>query len=329
MPNKILIIRLSSLGDVILTAPVYKNLKAHWPDCRVSVLVKPAFAGIVEGMAGVDEVIAFRGLFDAARRIEAGGFTHLLDLHANLRSFLLRRLTAVPEVSVYRKDALARRLFVAFGLPSPALERHNVERYLAALAPWGVPIRERWLTLGDWGDKRGRCLPRDAVIIQSAFLGDSLLTLPLARELKAAAPGCRVTVLTLPASAALFRNVPYVDAVLLDDKRGAHSGARGTWRLARELAGRGFDTAIIPHRSLRSALLAWLAGVPRRIGFASSAGRVLLTDTVPFTWLMHDLERNLALLQPLEPGIKPRPDESLYVTGDRQAVAAINARLRA
>ena len=55
MGNKILVIRLSSLGDVILTAPVYKNLKAHWPDCRITVLVKPAYAGIVAGMPGVDE----------------------------------------------------------------------------------------------------------------------------------------------------------------------------------------------------------------------------------------------------------------------------------
>jgi heptosyltransferase-2 len=332
--NKILVIRLSSLGDVILTAPVYKNLKAHWPQSRICVLVKPAFAGIVSGMPGVDEVIPFSGLRDAVRRIEAGGFSHLLDLHANLRSWLLRRLTRVPNVSVYRKDALARRLFVAFGLPSPALERHNAERYLAALRPWGVPIRERWLALADLGERPAASLaqdilPRNALIIQSAFLGDSLLTLPLARELKSLAPGCRVTVLTLPKSAILFRNAPYVDSVLLDDKRATHSGPLGIWRLARQLASLGFDAALIPHRSLRSALLPWLARIPRRIGFAASSGRALLTDTVPFTWLMHDLERNLALLKPLSPGIRAREDESLYMSGDRTAIAAINDRLRA
>jgi heptosyltransferase-2 len=343
VPNSILVVRLSSLGDVILTAPVYKNLKAHWPDCRVSVLVKPAYASIVAGMAGVDEVIPFAGLSDALRRIRAGGFTHLLDLHANLRSFLIRRLAAVPQTSVYRKDALTRRLFVFLRLPFPALERHNVERYLAALAPWGVPVHERWLSLGDYGGQGapapagarrtplaggGGSSPINALILQTSFLGDSLLTLPLARELKSILPDCRVTVLTLPKSEALFRDSPHVDEVMLDDKRGAHRGARGTWRLARQLRRCRFDLALIPHRSLRSALLARLAGIPRRIGSSASAGRWLLTDAVPFTWLMHDLERNLALLQPLQPDIRPRPDEAVFVAKDGKAAEDIARRLR-
>ncbi|HAM36796.1 MAG TPA: lipopolysaccharide heptosyltransferase II [Elusimicrobia bacterium] len=338
MSNKILIIRLSSLGDVVLTAPVYKNLKAHWPDCTVSVLVKPAFAGIVAGMPGVDEVIAFTGLRSVLRRIRQSGFTHLLDLHANLRSLIIRRLCGIPCVSVYRKDALARRLFVFLGLPSPALERHNVERYLAALKAWKIPIRKRWVSLGDYGvsaaavDRAGQRVPvahcpRHVIILQSAFLGDSLLTLPLARDLKGILPGCRITVLTLPKSATLFQNASYVDEVIIDDKRGAHQGLSGMWRLAKHLKSRGFDLALIPHRSLRSALLAYLAAVPRRIGFASSAGRALLTDAVPFTWLMHDLERNLALLQPLKPDIRTRPDESIYVDRDHGATEAINLRL--
>ncbi|MDD5629393.1 MAG: glycosyltransferase family 9 protein [Elusimicrobia bacterium] len=342
MPNRILVIRLSSLGDVILTAPVYKNLKAHWPDCRISVLVKPAYAGIAAGMSGVDEVIPFTGLLSALRRVEAGGFTHLLDLHSNFRSWLIRQLCAVPQVSVYRKDALLRRLFVFLRLPFPALERHNVERYLAALAAWDVPVRERWLSLGDYGGP-GATAPAGAdrpqlagggggsfrvLILQSAFLGDSLLTLPLARDLKAILPDCRVTVLTLPKTGALFKDSPHVDDVVLDDKRGIHRGPRGTWRLAQNLRRRKFDLALIPHRSLRSAVLARLAGIPRRIGSAASAGRWLLTDAVPFTWLMHDLERNLALLQPLQPGIRPRPDESVFVARDAQATQTIGMRLR-
>ncbi|MDE2512097.1 MAG: glycosyltransferase family 9 protein, partial [Elusimicrobia bacterium] len=152
MSHKILVIRLSSLGDVVLTGPVYKNLKAHWPDARVSVLVKPQFAAVLEGHPGVDEVIAYRGLSDALTRVKAGGFTHLLDLHGNLRSRLLRALSGVPNQAAYRKDALARRLFVAFGLPSPSLQRHTVDRYLDALAAWDVPVAAgRDLSPSDWG----------------------------------------------------------------------------------------------------------------------------------------------------------------------------------
>lgn len=329
MPNKILVIRLSSLGDVILTAPVYRNLKARWPDCEISVLVKPQFAAALAGNPDVSEVLPFEGLRPALARIRSGGFTHLLDLHANLRSFILRRLAGIPRVCVYRKHALARRLFVAFGLRSPALEKHTVERYLAALAPWGVPAAHTGVSLQDSPSSpgHGALSARKVLLIQSAFLGDSLLTLPLARDLKSLLPGCRLTVLTLPRTADIFRQSPWVDEVDLDDKRGEHAGLSGTFRLASRLREAGYDLAVIPHRSFRSALLAWLARVPRRVGFSSSAGRFLLTDSVPFTWLIHDLERNLALLKALSPGVTVRPDESVYLAQDPDRARRVSERL--
>lgn len=316
MPNKILVVRLSSLGDVVLTAPVYKNLKAHWPDCRISVLVKPQFAPALEGNPYISEIIPFTGLSSALRRIRAEGFTHLLDLHDNLRSFFLREFSGIPAKAVYRKNAVARRLFVAFGWTSPSLQQHNVDRYLQALAPWGVPVQDGSLTLGDRREAPhalANGAPKNVLLIQSAFLGDTLLTLPLARDLKSLYPECRLSVLTLEKTAEVFRGSPWVDEILLDHKRGAHSGPLGLWRLSRDLKERRFDLAVIPHRSFRSALLGLLCGIPERIGFASSAARFLLTKAVPFAWPMHDLERNLSLLLPLHPGLKVRPDESRYM----------------
>lgn len=331
--RNVLVVRLSSLGDVILTAPVYRALKRAWPDCRISVLVKPAFAAALEGNPLIDEVLAYRGLRETLALIARAGFTHLLDLHATGRSLLLRKLARVPETAVYRKDALARRLFVAFGLPLPALQRHTVERYLEALERWGIARDDREngpadVALGEVGAGRASAPSAGArvLLIQSAFLGDTLLTLPLAREIKSKLPSCRLSVLTLASTAELFKS-QWVDEVLVDDKRGAHGGLRGPWKLARQLAGR-FDVAIIPHRSFRSALVARLAAVPRRVGFSSSAGRFLLTDRVPFTWLMHDLERNLALLKPLARGVAVRPDESVYLSPDAAAMELVGRRLR-
>lgn len=329
MGANILVVRLSSLGDVVLTAPVYRQLKAQWPDCRITVLVKPGFAPVLEGNPNVDRVEPFQGLSAALKLARSGGFTHLLDLHGNLRSLLLRRLCGIPNVSVYRKDALARRFFVAFGLKSPSLERHTVERYLDALRPWGIRAGGTGLSLGEVGVESSSSATKNVVIVQTAFLGDTALTLPLARDTRAVFPRARVSVLTLPALAPLFQGSPWVDEVLIDDKRGAHKGLGGLWRLAGELKGRGFDLALIPHRSFRSALLAYLAGIPRRVGFSSSAGRWLLTDRVPFTWLMHDLERNLALLKPLAPGVEVRDDESVFLTAGDAARSALERRLRA
>jgi len=164
--------------------------------------------------------------------------------------------------------------------------------------------------------------------MQTSFLGDSLLTLPLLRRLKESLPGARITVLTLPKNAAVFRGGAWVDDVVLDDKRGVHGGPLGAWRIAGELKRRGFDLAVIPHRSFRSALIAWLAGVPRRVGFSASAGSFLLTDAVPFAWLTHDLERNLALARPLGGGSAPARGEERYVAPPPPS-AALRGRLAA
>ena len=314
MSPKILVIRLSSLGDVVLTGPVYKSLKAHWPDCRVTVLVKPQFAAALKGHPGVDEVVPFTGIADALRLIKDRRFTHLLDLHGNLRSFLIRTLAGVPNTATYRKNALGRRLFVSLRLPSPGLQRHTVDRYHEALAVWGVPRAPGLISSADYGGQGAPRGARRVLVMQSAFLGDSLLTLPLLRRLKEVLPGASVAVLTLAKTAAVFSGSPWVDEVLLDDKRGAHGGPTGPWKIASLLSARGFDLAVIPHRSFRSALIAKLAGIPRRIGFDSSAGSFLLTDAVPFSWLMHDLERNLSLTLPLGAGAAPAAGEARYMS---------------
>src|SRR5208282_4699574 len=81
-------------------------------------------------------------------------------------------------------------------------------------------------------------------------------------------------------------------------------------------------------RSFRSALIAYLACIPRRIGFTSSAGRFFLTDAVPFAWLMHDVERNLALLRPVDGAGAGRSEESVYLGRDEKQSASMLARLK-
>jgi heptosyltransferase-2 len=321
---KILVIRLSSLGDVVLTGPVYKSLKAHWPDCKVTVLVKPQFAPALQGHPGVEEVVPFTGVLDAVRLAKEQGYTHLLDLHDNLRSCFIRTLARVPNTAVYRKNAIARRLFVALRVSTPGLQRHTVDRYHEALAAWGVPRAAGAMSSGDYGASRTTVGAKNVLVMQSAFLGDSLLTLPLLRRLKEILPGASVTVLTLEKTVGIFRGTPWADDVLIDDKRGVHGGLTGPWKIADELKCRGFDLAVIPHRSFRSALIAKLAAIPRRVGFDSSAGSFLLTDAVPFSWLMHDLERNLSLTLPLGAGAAPGAGESRYV-----APPPISARIAA
>ena len=87
------------------------------------------------------------------------------------------------------------------------------------------------------------------------------------------------------------------------DKRGRDRGWRGLIRTARRLRRESFDLTLVPHRSFRSALLTALAGIPRRIGFESSAGSFLLTDRVRRDTKISETQRNLALLGPM--GLEP------------------------
>ena len=140
-----------------------------------------------------------------------------------------------------------------------------------------------------------------SLVIQTSFLGDVVLTTPLIAELGARGP---VDIVATPAGAALLANNPGIRRVLVYDKRGAARGVRGLYRAAREIAGGaaraddGPRTVYLAQGSLRSATLAILAGVPERVGFASSAGRRLYTQRVPYHAEWHHAERLWSLAAP-------------------------------
>jgi heptosyltransferase-2 len=294
---------MSSLGDIILTAPVFRSLRAKWPAAKLEILVKPAFLGAVSKSAFIDKAVPFTGFLPALGAINAARYDAIIDLHDTPRSRLLALLANAPIKLRYRKASLARRLFVDFRIPSPSLEKHTLDRYLEPLAELGVPSAGAAPELGDWTPGGARPAlkpgPLKFCLLQTAFLGDCVLTLPLLKKIREIFPEAAVTVVTRPETAGIFSASGLAAEIIEDRKKTASSGLAEFRRLAGELRARGFDAAMIPHRSLRSALLAWRAGIPARVGFSSSAGSLFLTHKVPFSWLLHDVERNLALLSPL------------------------------
>ena len=130
------------------------------------------------------------------------------------------------------------------------------------------------------------------LVVQTAFLGDVVLTTPLLAAL--AARHGPVDVVTTPGAAPLLEPHPAVRRVIPFDKKGADRGLGGLWRLARRLRAERYEIAYLPHRSLRSAALAWLAGVPRRIGF-HDGWRALYTGVRHHPETGHAIDRLLAL----------------------------------
>jgi heptosyltransferase II len=134
------------------------------------------------------------------------------------------------------------------------------------------------------------------LVVQTSFLGDTILTLPLCSEIKRRFPETELSVLCSPQSAELLSDYPDIDEVIADDKKRADRGWSGLWRKANFLKRKGFTMAICPHKSLRSALLLFLARIPHRIGFRQSRGWYLFQVRVDRDGSRHDVERNLSIL---------------------------------
>ncbi|MBN2088498.1 glycosyltransferase family 9 protein, partial [candidate division KSB1 bacterium] len=135
------------------------------------------------------------------------------------------------------------------------------------------------------------------LIIQTAFPGDIILTTPLIQATRLQFPTSKIDFLTIPICQNLIETHPALNQVIVFDKRGQHKGWRRLWHLAKHLQNQNYDLALIPHRSLRSAVLAFWAKIPIRIGFHTSAAAFLFTHKVRYHPEKHEIDRNLQLLE--------------------------------
>ena len=112
------------------------------------------------------------------------------------------------------------------------------------------------------------------------WLGDAVMSIPALRAIREAFPDWRITVLARPWVADLYAREQFCDRIIRYDRNGDHGGLGGKWRLAGELRGDRYDCAILLQNAFDAALLAWLARIPRRIGYARDGRGFLLTDAV-------------------------------------------------
>lgn len=130
---KILIVRFSSLGDVILTTGVIKYLKTAFPELTIDVLTYTHFSGVffknpyINKVLKIDKKSGLRKYFNFIQK-NINDYDHIFDLHAKLSSMILRIFTPAGYHK-YKKDSLKRRLFVKYGKFAGSLQEHVVHRY--------------------------------------------------------------------------------------------------------------------------------------------------------------------------------------------------------
>jgi lipopolysaccharide heptosyltransferase I len=151
-PQRILIIKPSSLGDVTHALPVLHLLRRRWPDAKISWLVAPYCSGLLEGHPDLDEVILFdRRRFGTAWKSPSAGmdlirfkrdlrkrrFDLVIDLQGLFRSGWLAWHTRAPVRIGLANAREWAWIFYTHRVPIATMEQHAVDRYLKVAAALG------------------------------------------------------------------------------------------------------------------------------------------------------------------------------------------------
>src|SRR4051812_16746459 len=110
---KFLIIRFSSIGDIVLTTPVIRCLKQQVADAEVHYLTKNSFKEIIESNPYVDKLHLLRNDFDGMiDELKKEKFDYIIDLHHNLRTLKVKKALGIPAHS-FNKLNLKKWLLTA------------------------------------------------------------------------------------------------------------------------------------------------------------------------------------------------------------------------
>ncbi|GAA0893484.1 glycosyltransferase family 9 protein [Fulvivirga kasyanovii] len=139
MGLKILVIRFSSIGDIVLTTPVVRNLKVQLDDAQIHYCTKYQFRSIIEPNVYVDKVHYLQdSLKDLIRTLKAEKFDYIIDLHTNLRTRIIKARLGVKS---YSFDKLNWEKWLMVNLKINKLpNKHIVDRYMETVAPLGIKM---------------------------------------------------------------------------------------------------------------------------------------------------------------------------------------------
>jgi ADP-heptose:LPS heptosyltransferase len=135
--KKILVIRFSSIGDIVLTTPVLRSLKKQYPDAEIHFLLKEKYRRVISANPNVDHIHGLENnLAPLLGELRAVRFDFVIDLHKNIRSFRVRMALGRPSAS-FRKLNIEKWLLVNFKVNRlPAM--HVVDRYFEAGRKLGI-----------------------------------------------------------------------------------------------------------------------------------------------------------------------------------------------
>jgi len=142
--RRILVVRMSAIGDIILTTPLLRAVRAKFPQAQIDFLTKSKYRELLEHhplvheVVGFDTSLGFRGLLRLVAGLRKEKYDLVLDLHSNPRSILVRLFCGAKMRRRSRKYSLERRLLKWFGINLMKNAPPVAERYFTALKNFGV-----------------------------------------------------------------------------------------------------------------------------------------------------------------------------------------------
>lgn len=135
---KFLIIRFSSIGDIVLTTPVIRCLRKKYPDAEIHYLTKQSFRGIVATNPYIDKIHILGDSFELMlHELKIEEYDYIIDLHHNLRTLRIKRF--LKEVKSFSFNKLNIEKYIYVNLKVNVLpKKHIVDRYLETVASLGV-----------------------------------------------------------------------------------------------------------------------------------------------------------------------------------------------
>ncbi len=141
-PQRILIFRKSSLGDVILTLPVIRALRDRFPDAQIDYLTRSRYAPIVQHDPAINNIITFSdnpSFLKSVRGLRRKRYDLFIDLQSNFQSLVISFLLFPIRAIRYKKRRLARELIVRRPQRKLSVD-HTVNAYFGVLRRLGLDI---------------------------------------------------------------------------------------------------------------------------------------------------------------------------------------------
>jgi heptosyltransferase-2 len=164
------------------------------------------------------------------------------------------------------------------------------------------------------------------LITRTDRIGDVVLSLPTIRAVRTAFPDGYIAIMVQPRMDSILIGNPYLNEVIIYDKDNKHKGILKNISFINWLKGKKFDMALNLHSTKRINLLCFLAGIPKRIGYARGKADFLLTDRLEYRKKLgekHEAEYSLDILRYI--GLEPEfTNPFIYVQNkDKQSIDGI------